>query len=210
MSNVTLRMIEVENYGRFYDTASLSFDDRLTAVSLKPSEGKTTFVNAIEDLSSVVIEGTVKKQVLNYCRTYINKPKSFVRIDILLDICDASHNGVYRYGIKVSRLGIVSEYLLKESSGRQIFYRYKNDIDFFGFDDETENQIRSVLTSDLPILHLIGSVGAGVQSFFLKFFQRLWIVRAGGLSHRVSACHLFKTSFFSRRSNIEKCCSFLH
>jgi len=209
MSKISLKLIEIENYGRFYDTAALNFDSRISMIALGSGAGKSTFVNALEQLSDAVIDGKINYNAMNYCRTFVNKPKGFCRVEILLEILDSSHNGVYRYGIKVTPQGIISEYLVKESTQRRVFYRYKNDLELYGYNDEVVQSVKSSVTSEIPMLHLFSGAGCGIEAHFITFFQRLWIVRSGGLSNRISASHLFKTSFFGRRSNVEKCCSFL-
>ncbi len=209
MSSITLRMIELENYGRFYDTAKLILKDRITAVVLGASCGKSTFASALEFLTEAVLEGNIKNSELNICRTFVDKPKNFVRIEILLEISDATHSGIYRYGISVTDIGVLSEYLLKENTGRRIFYRHKNDIDLSGLNDTALGHIKGSLTAQVPILHLLINSQNSISSYFIRFFQRLWIVRAGGLNYRLSAMHLFKQSFFTKRANVVKCCDFL-
>lgn len=209
MSSITLRMIELENYGRFYDTAKLILKDRITAVALGASCGKSTFASALEFLTEAVLEGNIKNSELNICRTFVDKPKNFVRIEILLEISDATHSGIYCYGISVTDIGVLSEYLLKENTGRRIFYRHKNDIDLSGLNDIALGHIKGSLAAQVPILHLLINSQNSISSYFIRFFQRLWIVRAGGLNYRLSAMHLFKQSFFTKRANVVKCCDFL-
>lgn len=209
MSRITIKSIEIENYGRFYNTAVLNFDSRISTVSLGSGAGKSTFVNALEQLSDAVIDGKINYNTMNYCRTFVNKPKGFCRVEILLEILDSSHNGVYRYGLKVTPQGIIGEHLLKESTQRRVFYRYKNELELYDYNDEVVEYIKSSVSSGVPILHLLSGCESGIAAHFLTFFQRLWVIRAGGLSNKLSASHLFKPSFFGRRSNVEKCCSFL-
>ena len=209
MSRITIKTIEVENYGCFYDTAILNFDSRISAVSLGSGAGKSTFVNALEQLSDAVIDGKISYNTMNYCRTYVNKPKGFCRVEILLEVRDASHNGVYRYGLKVTPQGIISELLLKESTQRRVFYRYKNELELYGYDDDVVEYVKSSVFSGVPILHLLSGCESGIAAHFITFFQRLWVIRAGGLSNKLSASHLFKPSFFAKRSNVENCCEFL-
>ena len=209
MSKITIKTIEVENYGCFYDTAVLNFDSRISAVSLGSGAGKSTFVNALMLLCDAVIDGSISYNALNYCRTYVNKPKGFCRVEILLEVRDASHNGVYRYGLSLTPQGIISEHLLKESTQRRVFYRYKNELELYDYNDEVVKYIKSSVSSGVPILHLLSGCESGIAAHFLTFFQRLWVIRAGGLSNKLSASHLFKPSFFGKRSNVEKCCGFL-
>ena len=126
MSSITLRMLEVENFGRFYDTTRLIFEEKSSAVVLGVAQGKSTLVDSLEFLSRAVLDGKIYNSFLNVSKMHINKPKKATRVEILIDIVDANHKGSYRYSLGVSDIGVISEFLMKESSGRRIFYRYKN------------------------------------------------------------------------------------
>ena len=209
MNRTFLRAIEIENYGKFYEPAVMHFNDRLTTMVLGASKGKSTFVNALEFLSEAVLDGNIKNRWSNVCKTFVNKPKNFMRVEIVLEIKDTIHNGVYRYGMSITDIGVISEFLCKENSGRRVFYRYKNDLDLSGLNSELCENIHTNLTADKPILYLIKEHGSGVNAYFVRFFKRLWVIRAGGLSYRLTPSHLFIKSFFAQRSKVERCCDFL-
>ena len=80
MSSTFLNTLEVENYGRFYDPTKIVFDKRISVVVLGASQGKSTLVNALDYLSEAILEGNIRNRWLNFCRTYVNRPKNFIRI----------------------------------------------------------------------------------------------------------------------------------
>lgn len=209
MSGISLKMIEIENFGRFYDPARLEFDNVVSDIVMGASQGKTTFVNALECLSQLALNGSSKDIRWNFCKSCPENPKDFVRIEILLSIYGSSRNGLYRYGACITNVGVLSEYLLKENTGRRLFYRYKNDLDLYDYSDDIRQYVISNLRADVPVIYLLNVHKTGVHAQFIRFFERLWIVRAGGIKYKLSAQHLFKKSFFTRRSNIEACCDFM-
>ena len=97
---------------------------------------------------------------------------------------------------------------MKESSGRRIFYRYKNEIDLDGLPTSDAERINASLDVQLPILYLLTECTNPIVKSFIHFFQRLWVIRSD-FTHNPSALHLFKPSFWARRENVSKCCGFL-
>jgi len=209
MSCVTLRSIRVENFGRFYDPAELIFNDRISTVVLEQSKGKTTIVNALEFLSEIVLEGRIKCSYLNYCNTYPEKSKGFVGFELLIHISDSSHNGEYRYGIKINGQGILEEYLIKESTQRRIFYRNKNHFELNDRNDEILQYVTKDLNAKTSVMHLLCCLDCGIYPYFTRFFQRLWIIRVGSINSGLSASQLFKSDLFTKRQNVKNCCNFM-
>ena len=69
MSSVSLKTIEIENFGRFYDSARLEFNSTVNAVIMGASQGKTTFINALEYLSKIVLDGFDENHLPNFCNS---------------------------------------------------------------------------------------------------------------------------------------------